>query len=199
MPNTRFWNGVSATRSRKLIELLPLTTLVPCIFTIIAIVFIQIGGVDSHDETVENLHLNFPLLRVRITYLIIYINLLTCTQWKYTVESAEGIKTFTEHLYLNRACITRQTNKSSSIKTALCHNIHDQSYDATTFSAIANTVESLPKGPLNLKMTQGLYTGSAGLVLIIMILPAILGFLPKSSKKNFRYCAVFIALVCLQN
>ncbi|EPE32795.1 hypothetical protein GLAREA_07929 [Glarea lozoyensis ATCC 20868] len=178
MGSTKFRRGLLARRGSKIITKLPFITLVPCLVTIAAIVLINIGGVDSHDEGIENLSLNLPLLK-----------------WKYTVEPVDGIKSITEHLYLNRACIRWESDKEPVVELGLCYNIHDLSYDESTFSTTINTIDSMPRGPLNLKLTQGLYTGSAGLALILMILPAILAFTPQPCKKNFRFIAVFISIL----
>ncbi|RDW60198.1 hypothetical protein BP5796_11804 [Coleophoma crateriformis] len=152
--------------SSSMLGFLPLLTLIPTIFSFIAIILITVGGVNPSGSQAIAKNTAFELV-----------------QWNYTVRPIRSYASYSNSLYLNRLCLAADTAQDI-ISASVCspmHVVHDNS-DLEAYNVLVQELSPFRFDSVNLNVPLAFYI-LANVCVFFLMAAAVLGSLKGMGGK----------------
>jgi hypothetical protein len=186
-------------------RLAPLVTLLPTMFTFIAVILINVGGVNPDSSTFSSREKNsdFSLVNVRILTTPTFpsspwlpeTDKILQSQWNYTINPTRSYSSYNYHIYLNRVCSGSQGTESGLV-SELCRNSRFKELkDERQFispNALVYNINPFRFSDVHLNIPFAFYILTAIVAALLMIM----GLYDGASSRSGRVSRLFALIVC---
>jgi hypothetical protein len=186
-------------------RLAPFLTLLPTIFTFIAVILINVGGVNPGSSTSSSTEKNsdFSLVNVRIPTTRTFPSSLwlpetdkiSQSQWNYTITPTQSYSSYNYHIYLNRVCSGSQGTQSSLV-SELCRNSRFKELkdgrQFTSPNALVYNINPFKFSDVHLNIPFALYILTAVAAVLLMIM----GLYDGASSRSGGVSRLFALILC---